>query len=181
MLRWFVNLLYGSAAAQFDSPHPVEESVALLAGVVKPSIASVFSGPCAVGMVTEKWVSIRREVPFVRNSWKPCFVGAFEWTGTQTILKGRFGFSGTTKVLMSIWFGFIALCIVRTTVSVASDPSVPLSFPLFGVALFCVGILTTLSGKHSARKDVDWLSTVISGALHTQPASIAHSRWNKPD
>ena len=167
MISRFFNLLYGSTSVQFESQYPLDESVSRLAGKVKPATLFNFSEQCAVGTVTEKRVSICRKIPFVRNSWKPCFVGAFELDGDKTILKGQFGFSSSTKISMSFYFGIIILWTMFAAVSVASESLTDLYFPLAGVALFGVATAGMISGKRSARKDVDWLSTRISDALQT--------------
>lgn len=68
---------------------------------------------------------------------------------------------------MSFYFGIIILWTMFAAVSVASGSLTDLYFPLAGVALFGVATAGMISGKRSARKDVDWLSTRISDALQT--------------
>lgn len=168
MISWFLDFLYGSRYAQFESQYSLHEAAFRLAGEVKPSRSSRVSEPCAVGTVTEKEVLIYRETPYFRNSWKPIFVGSFECNGNKTILKGKFRFS-TWKVLSTLFvFLFIAVWTLRATDAVISNSSKDLSFPLAGVAMFGFNTAMILYGKWSARKDVDCLSKVISAALHAK-------------
>jgi hypothetical protein len=166
MIRCFLNFLYGSTCAQFESHYSVHESVSRLAEEVKPSNFHPFSGQCAVGTVTEKEVLIHRKIPFVRNSWKPVFVGSFEADGNKAILKGQFRFSNWTVASMSFVFLFITLWTVLVTISVTSKPETNFWFPLFGVAMLGVNIAMFFLGKWFSRNDVAWLSKVISRALH---------------
>jgi hypothetical protein len=170
MVRWFFNLIYGGVPARFESPYSVRESVARLAQAVKPSIFHALTKQSAVGTVTEEKVSIQRVIPLVRNSWKPFFIGSFETLQDRAVLAGQFTFSPWVKVFMSVWFGFIAIWIALATAAVISHPAADFWFPLFGVALFGVGIVMVLVGKWFARNDIAWLSRVISEALGTHGA-----------
>lgn len=170
MIRWFIDLLYGSVSVRFESEYSIHESVSRLAAVVKPSIIDSFSGQCAVGDVTEKSVSIQRVLPFVRNSWRPIFIGSFEPLGAKSVLKGEFRLSNWTRVFMSIWFGFIAFWTARATVAVLVNASVDPWFPLFGVGMFAMGVALVRSGKWFSRNDVAWLTQAISGALRSDGA-----------
>ncbi|HTT39768.1 MAG TPA: hypothetical protein VMH32_19135 [Burkholderiales bacterium] len=165
MVRWFFELIYGGVPARFESPFSVQESVALLGQVVKPSVFHALTKQNAVGSVTEGKVSIQRVIPWVRNSWKPFFIGSFKTIGGRTVLEGRFTFSPWVKLCMSIWFGFIAIWVVLATIIVIRHPNGEFWFPLFGVGLFAVGILMVLAGKWFGRNDIAWLSQVILTAL----------------
>jgi hypothetical protein len=170
MVRWFFSLIYGAVPAHFASRHSVRESVSRLARFVKPSIFQNLSEQRAVGTVTEEKVSIQRVIPLVGNAWKPFFIGSFKPIGDKAILTGRFTFSPWVKVLMSIWFGFIALWTVLATVAVITRSPSDRWFPLFGVAMFGAGIALVCLGKWFARNDIAWLSRVISDALETHDA-----------
>ena len=169
MVRWFFSLIYGGVPARFESPYSVRESVARLAEAVKPTIFHALTKQSAVGTVTEEKVSIQRVIPLVRNSWKPFFIGSFKTLQDRTVLAGQFTFSPWAKVFMSVWFGCIAIWIVLATAAVVSHPAADFWFPLFGIALFGVGIVMVLMGKWFARNDIAWLSRVISEA--TCPAA----------
>lgn len=165
MVRWFIDLLYGSVPGTFESQYSVHESVSRLQAVVRPSIFHSFSGQCAVGKVTEGKVSIQRVLPFVGNSWKPFFIGSFEPRDAKSVLKGEFRVSTGTRIFMSIWFGFVAFWTVLATVTVLAKSPTDLWFPLFGVGMLAVGVAMVRLGKWFARNDVAWLTQVISSAL----------------
>lgn len=171
MIGRLFNFLYGSRYAQFESRYSIHEAVFRLAGEVKPSRSSWLPGECAVGTVTENEVFIYREIPFFRNSWKPIFVGSFECNDNKTILKGKFRFSNWTVILTLYVFLFIAIWTALATNAVISNSSTDFSFPLVGVAMFGFNIAMIFYGKWTARKDVAWLSKVISGALHPDRGS----------
>jgi len=64
-------------------------------------------------------------------------------------------------------FLFIAVWTILATNAVISKSSEDLLFPLAGVPMFGFTIAMIFYGKWTARRDVAWLSKVISGALHT--------------
>ncbi|MES2296079.1 MAG: hypothetical protein V4582_03510 [Pseudomonadota bacterium] len=168
MIRWFFQLLYGSIPIRFASPYSIQESITRLSSVVKPSVLNAFSGQCALGTVTAKKVRIQRVIPLVGNAWKPFFYGSFSATETGTVLDGAFKFSVFTRVVMSIWFGFIAFWTLIATAIVLTQSPGDIWFPLFGAGMFAAGIGIVRAGKWFARNDVAWLTQEISQALGTQ-------------
>jgi|SRR5471032_2184619 len=167
MIGRLLDFLYGSRYAQFESQYAVHEAVFRLAGEVTPSRSSWVPEQCAVGKVTEKEVLIYREIPYFRSSWKPIFVGSFECNNNKTILKGKFRFSNWTVISMLYVFLFTTVWTIFATKAVISRSFEDLFFPLAGVAMFGFTIAMIFYGKWTARKDVAWLSNVISAALHT--------------
>lgn len=172
MVRWFFQFLYGSIPARFGSAYSTAEAMARLSAVVKPSVLSAFAGECAVGTVAEEKVRIQRVIPLVGNAWKPFFYGSFSAAGTGTVLEGTFKFSLFTRVVMSLWFGFIAFWTLLATATVLTKSPSDFWFPLFGVGMFAAGIGMVRAGKWFARNDIAWLTQLITQALGTNGAKL---------
>jgi hypothetical protein len=179
MARWFFHLIYGGVTARFESRYSVRESVSRLAHAVKPSIFMALSEQSAVGTVTEDKVSIQRVIPFIRNAWKPFFIGSFQTAGDRVVLAGQFTCSPLVKIFMSIWFGFLVLWTVIATAAVIGRPPADFWFPLFGIAMFAFGIALVRVGKWLARNDIAWLSRVISNALESSDGQLPAQRVHR--
>jgi hypothetical protein len=165
MFRHCVNLFYGKVPIQFVSQYSVEESVARLSAVVKPSILCAVMEQCAVGSVTQKEVCIQRVIPFIRNSWKPYFYGSFMMVGDAVILKGVFSYSKSMQVVMTLWFGFLILWILTASITALSKSPSDFLPMQFGFVMLLFGITIVSLGKCFARNDIVWLSRVITKAL----------------
>jgi len=109
VIRWFINLLYGSTPAEFPSDFSLGESVNRLSAVIKRSAFQTLLRQAAVGKVSESRVSLRRDIPFIHNSFKPFFVGEFRHVNGAVVLCGKFTMHWTVKAFLSVWFGFL-LC-----------------------------------------------------------------------
>ena len=123
MIRWFLDLLYGSVSAEWESAYPLEESVARLRAVTLRSVFSALAEPAAVGTVSESGVKLQRVIPMVRNSFKPFFLGQFVKRGERVFLTGRFTMLLITKIFMSLWFGLLAFVSVAALVSMLAAPA----------------------------------------------------------
>lgn len=171
MFRWFYNFLYGSVPASFECAYSQEESVNRLSAVCTDSIFGTLARQTAYGSVKHSEVVLRRTIPFVRNSFKPVFVGKFEHMGSKTVLVGKFAMHGAVKVFLSFWFGF---CILWTALVIGVSISKGLGklwwFPFAGLGMFAAGTLLVGTGKWFARNDVAWLSNIISNALSGKTA-----------
>lgn len=181
MIRWFFQFLYGSIPVRFTSPYSTHEAMSRLSAVVKPTVLSSFAGQCAVGTVTEKNVRIQRVIPLVGNAWKPFFYGSFSKAEAGAVLEGVFKFSALTRVVMSLWFGFVSIWIIlASAIALTNSPS-DFWLPLLGVAMFGAGIGLVLTGKWLARNDVAWVTQVIvqtigtNGAHPDGQAGLVHS------
>lgn len=170
MVRWFLHFLYGSISVRFESPYSAPEARTRLSAVVRPTVLSSLVGECAVGTVALTKVRIQRAIPFVGNAWKPFFYGSFSDTETGSVLEGVFKLSGFARILMSVWFGFIAFWTLLATATVFTKSPSQFWFPLFGVGMFAAGIGMVRVGKWFARNDVAWLTRVIVQALGTNGA-----------
>lgn len=108
---------------------------------------------------------LKKETPFVRNDFKPCFVGRFRIEGEEVVLEGRFTLSWQTKFFMTMIFVFLAYFFIRSFSMLADYPDDLWYFPLGAVALFLVMVLNIASGKSMALGDRKYLSDIISKAL----------------
>jgi hypothetical protein len=87
------------------------------------------------------------------------------------MLEGRFTLFRTTKIFMTFWFVFVLLWTPLAFIAVVSDvgllrkqPELVL-LPVGSVAFFFLGLVFLRLGWWISRRDVDFLSAVISGAL----------------
>jgi hypothetical protein len=170
MIRWFLDLLYGSVSVEWESAYPLAESVARLRAVTLRSVFSALAEPAAVGTVSESRVKLQRVIPMVGNSFKPFFLGQFVKRGERVFLTGRFTMLLITKVFMSLWLGLLACVSVTALVSMLAAPAgKPGRFllvlgPLLMMA-FGIGMLRL--AKWFCRNDVGWLTHVIRRAIST--------------
>jgi len=163
----FLDFLYGSLPARFESDFGREESTLRLQQATKRMFSGALTHQQAVGTVSELEVVLARRIPFVRNSFAPYFVGSFKETGQgHVVLEGRFTMHWLVKVFLTFWFGF---CLLWTTLAIyatwTSATAVMWWFPLAGVAMFGIGLVLVQLGKWLARDDTAWLSGIIREAL----------------
>jgi len=110
-------------------------------------VLAVLMTECAVGSVCEDRVRLQRVIPFVRNSFKPVFLGSFVERNGRTLLEGRFTLFHATKIFMTFWFAFVLLWTLLALIAVVSDVASlrnqpeRLLLPVAGVAFFFVGLL----------------------------------------
>lgn len=101
----------------------------------------------AVGNVSEDCVRLQRAIPFVRNSFKPVFLGSFVERDGRTLLEGGFTVFRATRIFMTFWFAFILLWTLLAIIAVLSDAASlrhrpnRLLVPVAGVAFFFGGLL----------------------------------------
>ncbi len=166
MFRELQSFLYSSTLASFESPYGIHDAVERLRAVTKRSAFGALTAEAAVGRVSELGVSLQRVTPFVRNSFKPCFVGRFEPAANGTLLVGRFTMHWAVKVLITIGIGFCFLWTATAFWFVStSGTGERWYFPLFGVGMLAAGGLVVQIGKWFGRNDAAWLTAVISDAL----------------
>jgi hypothetical protein len=165
MIRWFVNLIYGSISVEWESAYGLEESVSRLRAATKRSVFSALAEPAAVGTVTESRVKLQRVIPMVRNSFKPFLVGQFVKRGEHVFLVGRFTMLGFVKVFMTVWFGFLFVFGVAAPFAQTTSKSFTLAF-VFGPITMCgFGVGLVWFGKWLARNDAAWLADVVYRAI----------------
>jgi hypothetical protein len=170
MIRWCLDLLYGSVSVEWESAYPLEESVVRLRAVTLRSAFSALAGPAAVGTVSESGVKLQRVIPMVHNSFKPFFLGRFVKRGERVFLTGRFTMLLITKVFMSLWFGLLASVSVTALVSMLAVPAEKpgrFSLVLGPWLMIAFGIGMLRLAKWFCRNDVQWLTNVIRRAIST--------------
>jgi hypothetical protein len=167
MIRVMLNFLYGSTPATFDSRYSFGESVERLRSATK---TWSLTNQVAAGKVSENKVVLQRSIPFVRNSFKPFFVGNFERSGHGVVLVGRFTMHWFVKAFLTFWFGFCLLWTALAIAAVISSRDAIWWFPLAGIGMLVVGAAIVQLGKYFARNDIAWLSKVIEAALSRSAA-----------
>ena len=164
MLGWLTGLLFSLVPARFESAFPLEESVRRLRAATTQSLFGNLTHQVARGTVGASKVSLQRSVPFVRNSFKPFFIGRFE-ASSRVTLVGCFTMHPFAKVFMCFWLGFCLLWTALAAVFALFRAPDAWYFPLFGLAMFFAGLALIAVSKWFARNDVRWLSSVIATAL----------------
>src|SRR5215469_11530144 len=109
MLEWLWRTWKGSDPVEFESTYGMAESVERLKAATRRWGYFSVTQEVASGRVTESRVSLQRVIPMVGNSFKPFFVGGFQWRGGKVVLRGRFTLHWSVRVFMGFWLGFCAL------------------------------------------------------------------------
>ena len=110
-------------------------------------------------------VRLRRMIPFVKNAFKPIYIGEFREINARVVPKGQFTMHGWAKAFMTFWLGFCRLSTVLAIVLLwVRDPNSGW-FPFAGMGMFTAGVAFVALCKRIARNDAPWLSKVIQDAL----------------
>jgi hypothetical protein len=168
MIKWPWTLLFASTPARFESAYGLDESVQRLAAASRRSRFAAPKSQEMVGEVTVSLVSLVRVMPLARNSFKPCFRGAFTSVGGRTLLIGAFGMHPAVRVFMCIWFGFLLAIELPGTWQIVvkgGNPGLLASF----ADMLCFGWAMLYFGNWLARNDIAWLSGRIQQALAELP------------
>jgi hypothetical protein len=169
----FKSPIFGAPQAKFFSSFSLEESVSRLASAIEPStFFSSLSYPCAVGKVSPSRTILHRKIPLMYNMFKPIFIGKFKEIDGQTVLVGTFKMHWTTKAFMSVWFSFCMFIFILTALSSVNPKKWGLLMLYAGMFIF--GLVMVGFGKWLSRKDIDWLSRVISSALRKRKKKKRH-------
>jgi hypothetical protein len=172
MLHWVSGLLYESSPAEFRSAYSVDESIQRLSAATSRWGLSLGETQ-AVGKVSAELVRLRREIPMVRNGYKPFFVGRFETRDGGTVLIGHFGMSAFAKMFTTIWLGMAALFTAGfLAAGFSATNSNPVWLPIVPLIMLVAGLGFVRLGKWFARNDVAWLSGVITKALSASAAPV---------
>jgi hypothetical protein len=163
----FTRILFGSEPAEFESSYPLGESVRRL-DAARGSTLAALRKQVATGTVSESRVVLKRVVPFVRNSFKPYFVGRFEQRTGKVVLVGTFTMHWSVKAFMTLWLGF---CALWTMLAASATFNVPEQrfFPLFGLGMLAAGVAFLRLCRWLSRNDPAWLSSHIRHALSSSP------------
>ena len=154
---------------RFDTALRLPQAVSRLAAETEFSSWRLRFSEYMLGRVTPDSVSLRRVVPFFRNSWQPVFEGKFVETNGRTALVGLFGTSRLTRITMYIFVGFGTFwsCLALWSVSAHPDPNLPAWFPFCGFGMAALGLLMSRGFAWLSRGDVAWLTDKITNALRT--------------
>jgi hypothetical protein len=171
MFRWIKEALVGSATVEFESAFDLPESVSRLKAASRRWVFSSMGQQFASGSVSASRVSLQRVIPMVGNSFKPFFVGRFEQHNGNVRLTGRFSMRWLVKVFMAFWLGLCVLFTVAGIVTAIHTPKAA-SMPLMGGLMLLFGLGLVRLGGWFSRRDPEWLSEVISTALHAPGAAL---------
>jgi hypothetical protein len=152
--------------------HSLEESLARLREVVRPTVFHALLTQEAVGRVKEDRIRIVRVIPFVSNSFIPEFAGRFDTVRGQVWLVGQFRMMLGIRVFMSVWLGLAAAMLLMTLVAAARGSLLVWWGPLAIAGMFMGGVGLVAIGRWFARNDAAWLSGRISSALDSPPAAL---------
>jgi hypothetical protein len=168
----FIDLIYGSIPAEFESAFSLDESVQRLSAATRRSMFSSLFQESAVGPVSARRVSLQHVIPFFGNAFKPFFIGRFSARDGRVVLAGRFTMLLPVRVFLSIWFGFCALWTATATIMAAlamiggrTEGVAVWILPIAGTGMFFIGLGFTRFARDLSAKDVPWLSHVIQDAF----------------
>ena len=181
MTRWFIDLLYGSIPARFESVFSLEESIARLSLATKRLSSEALTDHVAVGSVSVQGVELEH-CHSLHTPFRPFFFGTFSQVDGKVVLSGKFTMQPLVKTFFSIWFGGVGLLTglcwlglgvqkmvgdrpVQFSYGVLTVQSGPWYLGLLPVAMFSAGVALVSLGKWFTRNDVTWLSQVITKAL----------------
>jgi hypothetical protein len=176
LIRYLLNLVYGSRPAEFRSAYGLDESVARLQAATRPSFFLTHGKQAAAGTVSASRVRLQRVIPMMGNAFKPFFFGRFEVRGDGVYLTGHFTMHWFTKVFMTFWLAGVLSIAAMATVVVALTRNGGW-LPVLGIfAMFGVGIAFLAFAKSFSESDIAWLSDVMRRAL----AGVASSMSRLP-
>jgi hypothetical protein len=174
MIKKLVDYIFPCIPVSFKSAYTLEESIDHLRKSTNRTIFTTLFKQSAVGRVDEAKVRLQRVIPLFGNSFKPIFVGNFVVNNSGVFLEGNWTTFLFSKIFSYIWFSFVTICTILTTVTIA--PTIIKSpidsmfrfesyFPLIGVGFFVSGIFFNRFCWWFSRRDIDYLTRVISTAL----------------
>jgi len=165
-LRALFDVLYGSTPAAYASDFPLEESVRRLADAVYAPLIDFGHAPRVVGHASERYVSVHRVVPGMKDSFRPVFTGAFHERNGRVFLRGGYALRDAVKLFMSLWL-LLCLALTVTTTSMVFEAGAFSLVPLVPLGLFAVGVLWVWNGRANSRKDIALIGEAITRALAT--------------
>src|SRR5262249_16740539 len=166
MLRSFMDRLLGNEPLAFESKFSLSESVHRVAAKIKPPR---LLDTVVVGKVSEQYVSLWCETLFVRNGFRPVFLGRFQTFGNRVILIGKMvGMNGLVYLFVGVGLAMSLLFIAAGTLLVliqGSDDPARWVMPFAGVlpVLFVMGMVRF--GRWLSSGDEDWILAAIQAAL----------------
>jgi len=174
--RLMFDRLFGDdVPARFESALSTPEAVSRLQ-VLTGRTRSVWNwptSPATIGTVSASNVRLFRIDPFVRNSFKPVFVGAFREERGRTVLEGRFTMHWFAEAILSCSVAALFLISVTVTGFLIGASRTPGTLPLYPaftlvllVLLFWAALFGFVRfGRWLARDHVALISATIRDAL----------------
>jgi len=173
MLRSLIDFVCGNEPLAFESDFSLPESVRRLTAEVKPPLLGFrplvsLTASVVVGKVTEEHVSLWCERLFIRNGFRPVFVGRFQTFGNRVILIGKMvGQNGLAPLFLGVVVAMSLLFIGGSLFELVkgSKDSALWLMPFGGVlpVLFFLGI--NRLGRWLSSGDEDWILAAIRCAL----------------
>ena len=165
------KMFYWKIGAEYESSYSIEESVKRLQDVTQHDRSFFCLRKGVYGKVTRDYVSLCRFVPYMRNSFKPFFVGKFQHSRGRVVLKGVYSMHIFVKVFLGVWFSMPIVSFITRVVPIFDEilngernisplirSSGALEILLFGIGLVLVGQLFS-------RNDIIYISKFINDNL----------------
>ena len=154
-----------SAPYKLEFDVPLDIAIERLSSKVKTFSFSSYKHQGMMGKVSKNGAMIFRNIPYLRNPFKPILFGSFEREGDKTIFFGSFRIHRFGKVFMTIWFGFFILSLLLSLSLVTSD-SKSWAGPFEDLVFIISGIGFIKFGKWFSAKDKDWILENLESAIN---------------
>jgi hypothetical protein len=151
------KLLFKRIDLELVSRYPLAESVRTLS---EATYSQFFPPPglteIAIGRVDERTVLLARRHPFLVNSFKPYFDGAFHREGSRVTLRGSYRMHHGVHFFLSLWAIFLAASAIELVNDAGTSALRNLSLKVYILA--SVPLLMLLVGKLPWRSDIKWMN-----------------------
>jgi hypothetical protein len=176
MLEKLSDFLCGSEWLAFESDFGLDETVRRLAAETKRPLEGfqpLWSQQVlvVVGEVSEQKVSLWCERLFVRNGFRPEFLGWFQLVGKRVILIGKLSMSPMIYAMQFFWIAVMTAWTAGALGQLMRDPSDPANWllPLFGPVAALLGVAMARVAKWLSSGDEGWILAAINSALYKTP------------
>ncbi len=169
--RQVLNLAFYRRDVEFSTPYSKSRAIARLDGAVASSFSIFHAG--VVGSANARRVSLRRNIPFVGNSFAPRFVGRFEEAATGSLLRGTFRLSWPSRIFAGYGLVFCIAWTIIVTFDVFREATTPLWFPLIGLVMLAVFAAMVALGRWFARNDEAAITREVEHILQSRNSTRA--------
>lgn len=176
-IRRFLDWLFGSVEAEFESGFKLDEAVWRLAVATEGRFFNARPGRATEGRVSMEGVSLQKMTPTSESTMPTLYVGMFQEVDGRVSLKGRFHMPRRLRVNMAIWFAFFlvfAADLARSAVG-AAEP-MPGWLLASGAGLLAAGVGSVVLGRRQSMNAIPRLANVIANALSGTPESFEETR-----
>ena len=172
-IRRFLDGLFGSVAAEFESSFKLDEAVWRLAVATEGRFFNARPGRATEGRVTMEGVSLQKMTPTSASTMPTLYVGVFQEVDGRVSLKGRFYMPRRLRVNMAIWFALFLVFTADLTGSAlgAAEP-MPWWLLSTGIGLLSAGVGSVVVGRRQSMNEIPRLANVIANALSGTPESF---------